>query len=88
MFSKKDLKVYNGQNGHPMYLAILGQVFDVTKGERHYGEEGPPTDHARIGSADTFGTGCLEDFHLFSYCTISLFSVGTEPPCNLVFIPC
>lgn len=39
MFTASELKLYtNLENG--LYLSILGQVFDVTKGEKHYGPGG------------------------------------------------
>ncbi|GLC60265.1 hypothetical protein PLESTB_001592300 [Pleodorina starrii] len=39
MFNKDTLAAYNGKKNSPLYLAILGEVFDVTKGRRLYGEE-------------------------------------------------
>lgn len=39
IYTMSELKQYtNLENG--LYLSILGQVFDVTKGEKHYGPEG------------------------------------------------
>lgn len=39
IFTANELKQYtNLENG--LYLSILGQVFDVTKGQKHYGPEG------------------------------------------------
>jgi len=39
MFTISELERYtNLENG--LYLSILGQVFDVTKGEKHYGSGG------------------------------------------------
>jgi predicted heme/steroid binding protein len=32
------LRTYNGRQHPRLYLAILGHVFDVTKGARYYGE--------------------------------------------------
>ncbi|XP_037938138.1 neuferricin homolog [Teleopsis dalmanni] len=37
LFTKAELAKYNGENGAPLYLALLGDVFDVTKGLKHYG---------------------------------------------------
>jgi len=36
IFTKEELKRYDGSNsGDPIYLAVLGQVFDVTKGKAY-----------------------------------------------------
>ena len=40
-FTPPALKPYNGTNGMPVYLAIRGQVFDVTSGSSFYGPGGP-----------------------------------------------
>ncbi|XP_069556827.1 neuferricin [Brachyistius frenatus] len=41
LLSKRDLSLYDGQEGSDgLYLAILGQVFDVHKGNKHYGPGG------------------------------------------------
>ncbi|XP_075154661.1 neuferricin homolog [Haematobia irritans] len=37
IFTKDELKQYNGENGQPIFLAILGRVYDVTRGAKHYG---------------------------------------------------
>lgn len=37
IFTKEELKVFNGKQGNPMYLAILGNVFDVSKAGKYYG---------------------------------------------------
>jgi predicted heme/steroid binding protein len=36
-FSKEDLSPFTGEDGTPIYLAIVGHVFDVTKGKDFYG---------------------------------------------------
>lgn len=47
MFTTSELRQYtNLENG--LYLSILGQVFDVTKGDQHYGPGG--NYHAFIGN--------------------------------------
>ncbi|XP_008559280.1 neuferricin [Microplitis demolitor] len=56
LFSKKELEKYNNiENG--LYLSILGQVFDVTKGEQYYGKGN--TYHAFVGrdASQAFITG-------------------------------
>ncbi|XP_033111597.1 neuferricin-like [Anneissia japonica] len=41
VFSKEDLMKYDGSEGsNGLYLAILGHVYDVEKGRRHYGPGG------------------------------------------------
>lgn len=39
VFTTEELGMYDGKHrrGGPLYLAILGSVFDVTQGKRHYG---------------------------------------------------
>ncbi|PNH05572.1 Neuferricin [Tetrabaena socialis] len=36
LFDEGTLALYNGRKNSPLYLALLGEVFDVTKGRRHY----------------------------------------------------
>lgn len=38
LWDKQTLTLYIGDHGNPPYLAILGDVFDVTKGKKHYCE--------------------------------------------------
>lgn len=41
LLSQKELSLYNGrEDSKGLYLAILGQVFDVEKGRKHYGPGG------------------------------------------------
>lgn len=41
MIGKSELSKYNGEVNSPgLYVAILGQVFDVNKGRKHYGPGG------------------------------------------------
>ena len=35
-FTLKELAHYKGEKGGPVYIVIMGQVFDVTKGRHHY----------------------------------------------------
>ncbi|XP_071560157.1 neuferricin [Temnothorax nylanderi] len=60
VFTTNELKRYtNLENG--LYLSVLGQVFDVTKGEKHYGPGG--TYHAFTGrdASLAFITGEFDD---------------------------
>lgn len=41
LLSQEELSLYNGrEDSKGLYLAILGQVFDVEKGRKHYGPDG------------------------------------------------
>lgn len=41
LLSQEELSLYNGRgDSQGLYLAILGQVFDVEKGRKHYGPYG------------------------------------------------
>lgn len=40
LFSKEELSKFTGENGEPVFLAILGRVYDVTRGKQHYGPGG------------------------------------------------
>ncbi|XP_042337757.1 neuferricin-like, partial [Plectropomus leopardus] len=41
LLSSRELSEYDGAEGSPgLYLAILGQVFDVHEGRKHYGPGG------------------------------------------------
>lgn len=40
VFTPDQLRQYDGTNGKPLYLALLGEVFDVSKGSKHYGPGG------------------------------------------------
>uniref|UniRef100_A0A673IH40 Neuferricin n=1 Tax=Sinocyclocheilus rhinocerous TaxID=307959 RepID=A0A673IH40_9TELE len=41
MLTEDELSLYNGgENSKGLYLAILGRVFDVEKGRKHYGPGG------------------------------------------------
>ena len=37
LFTQQELSRFNGEEGRPIYLALLGNVYDVSKGEKHYG---------------------------------------------------
>lgn len=37
VFTKQELKLFNGIDKPDLYLAILGNVFDVSRGVKHYG---------------------------------------------------
>lgn len=42
LFTEEELSKYNGhQEGLPIYMAVKGVVFDVTKGKEFYGKDAP-----------------------------------------------
>lgn len=58
LFTKEDLKRYDGSNPDlPIYLAIIGEVFDVTKGMQHYGPGGGYAFFAGVDGTRAFITG-------------------------------
>ena len=42
LFLSEELAPFNGQRSKRIYLGIMGRVFDVTAGARHYGAGGAP----------------------------------------------
>jgi len=58
LFSETGLKVYNG-DGYPTYLAIDGDVYDVSKGKA-YQPGGSYHFMAGVDAARAFGTGCFQ----------------------------
>ncbi|AEO55039.1 hypothetical protein MYCTH_2314092 [Thermothelomyces thermophilus ATCC 42464] len=40
-FTPRTLLPYNGEDGKPVYLAVRGRVFDVSRGRNFYGPGGP-----------------------------------------------
>ncbi|KAF8165107.1 cytochrome b5-like heme/steroid binding domain-containing protein [Crassisporium funariophilum] len=59
LFSERLLAEYNGENGRPLYLAIDGDVFDVSKGKAY---QPGGSYHHFVGhdAARAFGTGCFQ----------------------------
>ncbi|KAJ6510246.1 cytochrome b5-like heme/steroid binding domain-containing protein [Mycena vitilis] len=59
LFSESKLSEYNGETGRPTYLAIDGDVYDVSKGKA-YQPGGSYHFMAGIDAARAFGTGCFQ----------------------------
>ncbi|KAK6625113.1 hypothetical protein RUM43_005404 [Polyplax serrata] len=58
LFTSDELKSYNGEKGSKgTYLSILGDVYDVSKGQRHYGPGGPYHVFAGRDASRSFVTG-------------------------------
>jgi predicted heme/steroid binding protein len=61
-FTPSELSQYDGRDGGPIYLAILGDVFDVTAGRKYYGQQGGG--YAIFAGRDgsrAFITGCFDE---------------------------
>lgn len=42
LFTEEELRKYDGsEEGHPIYMAVKGVVFDVSKGKEFYGKDAP-----------------------------------------------
>lgn len=62
MFTKEQLKRYDGSPGSDgLYLAYLGQVYDVSKGAKHYGPGGSYAIFAGKDASRAFITGEFEE---------------------------
>nr|XP_043606776.1 membrane-associated progesterone-binding protein 4 isoform X1 [Erigeron canadensis] len=58
LFTVEDLAIYNGtDNSLPIFLGILGSVFDVTKGKSHYGQGGGYNHFAGRDASRAFVSG-------------------------------
>lgn len=58
MFTADELKAYNGEgDSKQIYLAILGDIFDVTRGEKHYGPGAAYHDYVGKDASKAFITG-------------------------------
>ncbi|XP_040192647.1 neuferricin [Rana temporaria] len=58
LMSKEELSSYDGRAASPgLYLAVLGQVFDVYKGSKHYGPGGSYSFFAARDASRAYVTG-------------------------------
>ena len=58
LITPEELKKYDGTEGSPgLYIALLGQVFDVSKGKDHYGPGGGYSFFAAKDGSRAFVTG-------------------------------
>ncbi|KAM6970521.1 neuferricin [Aplochiton taeniatus] len=65
LISKDELSLYDGEdNSKGLHLAILGQVFDVEKGRKHYGPGGGYHSFAGKDASLSFVTGDFSDIGL------------------------
>ncbi|KAF7331758.1 Sterol metabolism-related protein [Mycena kentingensis (nom. inval.)] len=59
LYSERMLKEFDGRNGSPLYLAIDGDIYDVSSGKA-YQPGGSYNFMVGIDAARAFGTGCFE----------------------------
>eukprot|EP00193_Tetraselmis_chui_P001762 CAMPEP_0177752152 /NCGR_PEP_ID=MMETSP0491_2-20121128/764_1 /TAXON_ID=63592 /ORGANISM="Tetraselmis chuii, Strain PLY429" /LENGTH=295 /DNA_ID=CAMNT_0019267331 /DNA_START=72 /DNA_END=959 /DNA_ORIENTATION=+ len=59
-FTQDELSKFTGAGDTPIYISILGQVFDVTKGRRHYGPGQAYSVFAGRDASRSFITGEFE----------------------------
>ncbi|XP_070491849.1 neuferricin [Chironomus tepperi] len=58
MFTAEELKQYNGEGDNKiLYLAIMGEIFDVTRGEKHYGPGQSYHSFVGVDASKAFITG-------------------------------
>ncbi|KAM7348163.1 neuferricin homolog [Cochliomyia hominivorax] len=62
LFTKEELSKFNGENNKPIYLAILGRVYDVSKGVKHYGPGCSYSYFAGRDASVSFITGEFENY--------------------------
>ena len=61
-FTAAELRQYDGSDGsRPVYLAILGDVFDVSSGAKYYGPDGGYHAFAGRDGSRAFITGCFDE---------------------------
>jgi len=62
LFTKEELAKYDGSPGSPgLYLALMGQVFDVSKGKDYYGPGGGYSFFSGRDASRAFVTGDFEE---------------------------
>ncbi|KAL2267108.1 hypothetical protein VTJ83DRAFT_4385 [Remersonia thermophila] len=60
-FTPRTLLPYNGENGMPVYLAVRGKVFDVTRGRNFYGPGGPYSNFAGRDASRGLACGSFDE---------------------------
>jgi len=62
LFSEKGLGLFDGSDpDRPIYIAIDGEVYDVSSNRRVYGPGGSYAVMAGVDAARAFGTGCFKE---------------------------
>ena len=60
-FTPVELRPFDGSNGRPVYLAVRGQVFDVTSGRNFYGPGGPYENFAGRDASRGLACGSFDE---------------------------
>jgi membrane-associated progesterone receptor component len=60
-FTPRTLLPYNGENGGPVYLAVRGRVFDVSRGRNFYGPGGPYANFAGRDASRGLACGSFDE---------------------------
>lgn len=61
-YTEEELTAYDGTNPDlPILLGLNGNVYDVSKGRRHYGPEGGYKYFSGADATRSFITGCFKD---------------------------
>lgn len=60
-FTPRTLLPYNGEGGAPVYLAVRGQVFDVSSGRNFYGPGGPYENFAGRDASRGLACGSFDE---------------------------
>lgn len=60
-FTPRTLLPFNGQEGAPVYLAVRGQVFDVSSGRNFYGPGGPYENFAGRDASRGLACGSFDE---------------------------
>lgn len=64
--SPEQLKEFNGENGAPIYLAIMGRIYDVTRGKSFYAKGRSYHRYVGKDASRSFATGCAKEECLVS----------------------
>ncbi|KAK0722008.1 cytochrome b5-like heme/steroid binding domain-containing protein [Lasiosphaeria miniovina] len=60
-FTPRTLLPFNGENNMPVYLAVRGRVFDVTRGRNFYGPGGPYANFAGRDASRGLACGSFDE---------------------------
>lgn len=61
LMTQEELSKYTGEDGTDVYLSILGHIYDVTRGRKHYGPGGGYSFFAGRDASRAFVTGDFEN---------------------------